>query len=80
MGHNSPCFKKLAEAYDIEYTLIDNEKNFLKIIEETKSYPKSHLFEIKVNEEENCYPMISPGKSNKEMIGISISSFTNETI
>jgi acetolactate synthase-1/2/3 large subunit len=78
MGHNSPCFRKLAEAYDLEYILIDSEEKFLKIINEKDILLKSILFEIKVSEGENCYPMISPGKSNKEMIGLSPDSYANQ--
>ena len=28
------------------------------------------LIEIVVTEDENCYPMVAPGKSNSQMMGI----------
>jgi len=32
-------------------------------------YPGPILVDFRVNREENCYPMVTPGKSNTEMIG-----------
>jgi acetolactate synthase-1/2/3 large subunit len=30
----------------------------------------SYLFDITVIENENCYPMVAPGKSNSQMLGL----------
>ena len=70
MKKGAPNFSRLAQSYNIESSKIeklDNLKKYLKLI---LSSPKSFLLDILVVEEENCYPMVAPGKSNAQMIGI----------
>ena len=71
MEKGSPNFIKLAESYDIKAISIDNEMELEKQLTISKNYLKPILFECVVIENENCYPMVSPGKSNSQMMGIS---------
>ena len=32
--------------------------------------PESILFDVDVIEKENCYPMVAPGRSNSQMLGL----------
>ena len=35
-----------------------------------KNSNKSILFDVDVIEKENCYPMVAPGRSNSQMLGL----------
>ena len=42
------------------------EEDFLQAL----SLPGPVLIDVVVTEDENCYPMVAPGKSNAQMIGV----------
>nr|YP_009369836.1 acetohydroxyacid synthetase large subunit [Boldia erythrosiphon]ARO90524.1 acetohydroxyacid synthetase large subunit [Boldia erythrosiphon] len=70
MEKGAPDFITLANAYGIRGIQIKNnnevERNIISILE----YKGPVLVDVQVIEEENCYPMVAPGKSNAQMIGI----------
>lgn len=71
MRNGMPDFVLLAKAYNISAINIDNLKdfhNFLTTTEHLKN--KTLLMNINVKENENCYPMVAPGRSNSQMLGI----------
>jgi len=70
MEKGSPDFIKLAESYNIKAISIFNKKELEKELEKSIDYLKPILFEFIVVENENCYPMVAPGKSNSQMMGI----------
>ena len=35
-----------------------------------KNSNQSILFDVDVIEKENCYPMVAPGRSNSQMLGL----------
>lgn len=70
MEEGSPDFIKLAESYGIKAISIFNKNDLDKQLEMSKNYHKPILFEFIVVENENCYPMVAPGKSNSQMMGI----------
>ena len=39
-------------------------------LKELLEYPGPTLIDVAVTEDENCYPMVAPGKSNSQMIGV----------
>ena len=39
-------------------------------MKELLEYPGPTLIDVVVTEDENCYPMVAPGKSNSQMIGV----------
>lgn len=70
MECGSPDFQVLASAFGIDSQILDNRDSIdhvLKTCFETKG---PFLIDCQVTEDENCYPMVAPGKSNSQMIGV----------
>ena len=70
MKNGAPNFVAVAEAYGIKGYKINKFEDLEYIFEKTKSINKSILFDIDVIEKENCYPMVAPGRSNSQMLGL----------
>jgi acetolactate synthase-1/2/3 large subunit len=71
MAGGAPDFVKLAQAYGINSKIIDSSKNLSIELKEVFETPGPFLVECQIIKDENCYPMVSPGKSNSQMVGIS---------
>jgi acetolactate synthase-1/2/3 large subunit len=69
MSEGQPNFMKLAESYGIKGLIVKKGDNLKEKIQEMFNHNGPVLVDFLVNREENCYPMVSPGKSNKQMIG-----------
>lgn len=67
MKNGMPDFVAVANAYNLKgktlISLDELEKTF-------KEKTKVLLFNIIVIEQENCYPMVAPGRSNSQMLGL----------
>jgi acetolactate synthase-1/2/3 large subunit len=70
MEKGAPNFGLLANSYGIKSFKFENHENLITNFEEAINFPGPTLIEIMVTEDENCYPMVAPGKSNSQMIGI----------
>jgi acetolactate synthase-1/2/3 large subunit len=70
MEKGAPNFVKVAEAYGIRGVSISNRQELNNNIKEILEYDGPILVDIKVVPDENCYPMVAPGKSNAQMIGV----------
>jgi acetolactate synthase-1/2/3 large subunit len=70
MAQGQPNFVKLAESYGIKAIHVISSGYLIEKLEEYKYYERPIVFEILVIEDENCYPMVSPGKSNSKMLGL----------
>jgi len=70
MEEGQPDFVQLAQAYNIKAIYIENSDELESKINEYKYYAGPIIFEILVIEDENCYPMVAPGKSNAQMMGV----------
>jgi acetolactate synthase I/II/III large subunit len=70
MAQGQPNFIALANSYDIKGIKIENEKELIEALQFYKEYPGPILFNCFVVENENCYPMVSPGSTNAAMTGI----------
>nr|YP_010155961.1 acetolactate synthase large subunit [Cumathamnion serrulatum]QQY85253.1 acetolactate synthase large subunit [Cumathamnion serrulatum] len=70
MEKGSPDFLKLANSFGILGLELDFRKDIKRVLENVFNYRGPVLLNCKVREEENCYPMVAPGKSNAQMIGI----------
>jgi acetolactate synthase-1/2/3 large subunit len=70
MEKGAPNFVKVAEAYGIRGVSINNRQELNSRIKEILDYDGPILVDIKVVPDENCYPMVAPGKSNAQMIGV----------
>jgi acetolactate synthase-1/2/3 large subunit len=65
-----PDFVKLAEAYGVKGILVTKREELQEAIAEIIAHDGPVLADIRVNRNENCYPMVAPGKSNAQMIGL----------
>jgi acetolactate synthase-1/2/3 large subunit len=70
MEKGAPDLVKLAEAYKIKSYRIKTRNDLKTLIPEILSLNEAVLIEFCVTENENCYPMVAPGKSNEQMIGL----------
>lgn len=70
MEAGAPDFTAVANAYGIKSRRIESVFSFYNEIEKILKDPEANLIDIRVNEDENCYPMVAPGKSNSQMMGI----------
>nr|WP_245153860.1 acetolactate synthase large subunit [Jeotgalibacillus proteolyticus] len=67
---SQPDFVKLAEAYDIEGYKVENYEDADKLFEKVFSSNRPALIDCRVEQMENVYPMVAPGKGLHEMIGV----------
>ena len=65
-----PDFELLAKAYGIKGMVISDRENLTGAIAEMLAYNGPVLVDVRVKRNENCYPMIAPGKSNAQMLGL----------
>nr|YP_009244641.1 acetohydroxyacid synthase large subunit [Pyropia pulchra]AMK96883.1 acetohydroxyacid synthase large subunit [Pyropia pulchra] len=70
MTEGAPNFQKLAEAFGIKAFTISSRQNMQSSLEAAIQHHGPALLDCQVTENENCYPMVAPGKSNAQMIGI----------
>jgi acetolactate synthase-1/2/3 large subunit len=70
MANGMPDFVKLVNSYGIKAFNITTFDELLEKQEEIflSNYPV--VVNFAVEEKENCYPMVQPGKSNSQMIGL----------
>lgn len=60
----------LAQAYGIKGISISRPDELAGAIAEMIAHDGPVLLEVKVRKNENCYPMVAPGKNNSQMIGL----------
>ena len=70
MEVGAPDFELLAKAYGIKGMSIKERSELAPAIAEMLAHDGPVLLEVKVTKDENCYPMIAPGKSNSQMLGL----------
>ena len=70
MEVGAPDFVLLAKAYGIKGISIKERSELAPAIAEMLAHDGPVLMEVKVTKNENCYPMIAPGKSNSQMLGL----------
>ena len=78
MSQGAPDLVKLGEAYGIEGQKIETSENLTSILKEVLQSKKPVIVECCVIEDENCYPMVAPGKSNSQMLGLQKMSYDEE--
>ena len=71
MDEGMPNFVQLANAYGINAKQISSPNNLKEQLQEVLDTPGPCLVDCQIIKDENCYPMVAPGKSNSQMIGIS---------
>ena len=65
-----PDFVMLAKAFGIKGMSIRDRSELKDAIAEMLAHNGPVLLEAQVKRNENCYPMVAPGKSNAQMIGL----------
>jgi acetolactate synthase I/II/III large subunit len=70
MDSGVPNFVKLAEAFGIKGIVVNHRDGLEAAIAEMLAYDGPVLLDAHVTRDENCYPMVAPGKSNAQMIGL----------
>lgn len=70
MEVGTPDFVKLAEAFGVKGMRINSRDQLEGAIAEMLAYDGPVLLDAQVTKDENCYPMVAPGKSNAQMIGL----------
>ncbi|WP_322742258.1 biosynthetic-type acetolactate synthase large subunit [Gloeocapsopsis crepidinum] len=70
MEPSMPDFELLAKAYGIKGIVIHSRDQLQDAITEMLAHDGPVLVDAHVTRDENCYPMVAPGKSNAQMIGL----------
>lgn len=70
MRNGMPNFADVAKAYNLEGIQISNLEQLKDIIQKSTNNNQATLIDVNVIENENCYPMVAPGRSNSQMLGL----------
>jgi acetolactate synthase I/II/III large subunit len=70
MKNGMPNFSEVAKAYGIDGCEITNLDNLNDLLITENKINKPMVIDINVIENENCYPMVAPGRSNSQMLGL----------
>lgn len=70
MQKGMPNFKMLAESCGVKGMRISDRGELADAITEMLNHDGPVLLDVHVTQDENCYPMVAPGKSNAQMIGL----------
>nr|WP_242025840.1 biosynthetic-type acetolactate synthase large subunit [Leptolyngbya sp. FACHB-36] len=65
-----PDFVKLADAFGIKGMVIRSPEDLKGAVAEMLAHNGPVLLDAQVKRNENCYPMVPPGKSNAQMVGL----------
>lgn len=70
MQSGMPDFVKLCEAYGLKGIAVRDRANLADAITEMLNHDGPVVLDAQVKKDENCYPMVAPGKSNAQMLGL----------
>jgi len=70
MRNGMPNFSAVANAYGIEGLQLSTKKELEILIPKILEKQKAVIIDVTVIENENCYPMVAPGRSNSQMLGL----------
>ena len=65
-----PDFIALARSFGVGGVLITERKGLSNQLDKALNDPGPMIIDVHVRRGENCYPMVPPGKSNAEMVGL----------
>ena len=65
-----PDFELLAKAFGLRGMIVRDRAELDQGIEEMLAHNGPVLMDVRVRRDENCYPMVAPGKSNAQMLGL----------
>jgi len=70
MTDGMPNFPALAEAFGVRGVKISERSELRQRLAEALVHPGPAFIEVQVRRNENCYPMVPPGASNAQMVGL----------
>jgi acetolactate synthase-1/2/3 large subunit len=70
MTGGMPDFAALAEAFGVRGMCIEERTTLRQQLQEALDHPGPVFIDVKVRRNENCYPMVPPGASNAQMVGL----------
>jgi acetolactate synthase-1/2/3 large subunit len=70
MEKGMPNFVKLAEAFGVKGIAVEHREQLPEAIAQMLAHDGPVLMDVHVTRDENCYPMVAPGKSNAQMVGL----------
>ncbi len=70
MTAGMPNFEALAEAFGVRGVRIEARSTLRQQLQEALDHPGPAFIDVKVRRNENCYPMVPPGASNAQMVGL----------
>jgi acetolactate synthase-1/2/3 large subunit len=68
LAEGTPDFVKLAEAYDLEGYLVERKSDLEPTLKKAFNSPKAAIVDVRVNQEENVFPMVPAGCALDEII------------
>ncbi len=74
MLNGEPDFVALANSFGVDGFLITERSDLRPALQKAFALNGPALININVRRDENCYPMVPPGKSNAQMVGLPESS------
>lgn len=70
MESGMPDLVKLADAYGLKGFVVSDRAHLQETIAEWLAYDGPAFLDAQVVRNENCYPMVAPGKNNAQMVGL----------
>ncbi len=70
MQKGMPNFEMLAEAFGVKGIVVNERSQLKDAIAQMLAHDGPVLLDVHVKKDENCYPMIAPGKNNAQMLGL----------
>ena len=80
MSQGAPNLVELAKAFQIKAFHLVSREDMHNTLRMFLNFDGPCLLDCQVIEDENCYPMVAPGKSNAQMIGIAKQNRNTSTI
>ncbi len=70
MQPGMPDFELLAKAFGVRGMLVTEQADLKGAIADMLAHDGPVLMDVHVKKDENCYPMVAPGHSNAQMLGL----------
>ena len=70
MQPGMPNFELLAQAFGVKGMIVRHRDQLQEAIATMLAHDGPVLLDVRVKRDENCYPMVAPGKSNSQMVGL----------
>ncbi len=70
LEQGTPDFVKLANVYGIKGITVNTREELPEAIAQMLAHNGPVILDVHVKRAENCYPMVAPGKSNMDMMGL----------